>query len=77
MRIIEENNKKKTVVLDDGDLLYIKTLKGNPLTLKIECNDGCIYVDEVLSKRIKEISMEQQQLEALNRYNHAKEQEKE
>ena len=76
MRIIEEN-KKKTVVLDDGDLLYVKTLKGNPLTLKIECNDGRIYVDEVLSKRIKEIRMEQQQLEALNRYNHAKEQEKE
>ncbi len=68
MKIIEEKNKK-TIFLDDNDSINIKTLKGNPITIKIECINGCLLIDEISSSKIKEMSLEQEQLEKLKQYN--------
>lgn len=71
MKIIEENNIK-TIFLDDNDSINVKTLKRNPVTIKIECVNGCLLVDEVSSSKIKDISIEQEQLEKLKQYNQKK-----
>ena len=64
-----DDDKKMVIYLDDGDILDLKTLKGNPITMTIKCLNGCLTIDEVHSKRIKEINMEQEQLKALEIYN--------
>ena len=64
MKIIEKN-KKTTIILQDGDILSIQTLKANPVQIEIQCHDGTIIVDEVTSTRIKEIKEEQNQLKKL------------
>ena len=71
MKIIEKKNKK-TIFLDDNDSINIKTLKGNPITIKIECINGCLLIDEISSSKIKEMSLEQEQLEKLKQYNQKK-----
>ena len=71
MKIIEEKNVK-TIFLDDKDSINVRTLKKNPVTIKIECVNGCLLVDEVSSSKIKDISIEQEQLEKLNQYNQKK-----
>ena len=71
MKIIEENNIK-TIFLDDNDSINVKTLKRNSVTIKIECVNGCLLVDEVSSSKIKDISIEQEQLEKLKQYNQKK-----
>ena len=71
MKIIEENNIK-TIFLDDNDSINVKTLKRNPVTIKIEYVNGCLLVDEVSSSKIKDISIEQEQLEKLKEYNQKK-----
>ena len=68
MRILD-NKKEKIIILEDGDILKVKTLKRNPLTLKIECKDGCILVDELLINKIKEIKREQKELEKIKLFN--------
>ena len=71
MKIIEEKNVK-TIFLDDKDSIDVRTLKKNPVTIKIECVNGCLLVDEVSSSKIKDISIEQEQLEKLKQYNQKK-----
>ena len=71
MKIIEEKNVK-TIFLDDKDSINVRTLKKNPVTIKIECVNGCLLVDEVSSSKIKDISIEQEQLEKLKQYNQKK-----
>ena len=64
-----DDNKKKIALLENGDTLIVKTLKGNDIDITIQCIDGCLVVDEVYSKRIKEISMEQKEQQKLEKYN--------
>ncbi len=71
MKIIEEK-KAKTLILEENDIVNVKTLKGNPITIEIKCINGCLLIEDVPSKRIKEVSMEQTELEALKQYNQKK-----
>ena len=48
MKIIEEKNVK-TIFLDDKDSINVRTLKKNPVTIKIECVNVCLLVDEFSS----------------------------
>ena len=68
MKIVEEK-EKKIIVLDEGDVIEVKTLKGNPLLLRVECQEGCLLVDEINIKRIKEIGIEEVELAKLKQYN--------
>lgn len=68
MEIIKEE-KKTIAVLRDGDILEVQTMKGNPIRIEIKCVDGSFLVDEVTFKRIKEVKMEQEQLEILRQNN--------
>lgn len=68
MEIIKEENKT-IAVLKDGDILEVQTLQGNPIHIEIKCIDGTFLIDEVTIKRIKEVKMEQEQLEILRKRN--------
>ena len=39
MKIVEEN-KKKIIILETNEEIEVKTLKRNPVTIKIECVNG-------------------------------------
>lgn len=68
MEIIKEETKT-IAVLKDGDVLEVQTLQGNPIHIEIKCVDGSFLVDEVTVKRIREVKMEQEQLEILRQHN--------
>lgn len=68
MEFIKED-EKTIAILKDGDVLEVQTLQGNPLHISIKCIDGTFLVDEITVKRIKEIKMEQEQLEILRKRN--------
>ena len=52
MKVVKEN-LKQIIVLEENDIIYVKTLKGNPLLLEIECKDGVLILDEVTVKKSK------------------------
>ena len=64
--LILEEKEKKFIILKDKEKIEIMTLKGNPIRIQIECQDGTFLVDEVTQKRIKEIKMEQEQIKQMN-----------
>ena len=64
MKIVEEN-KRKIIILETNEEIEIKTLKRNPISIIIKEADGTLLVDEVSSKRIKEIALEEEQVKIL------------
>lgn len=72
MKIIEEN-KRKIIILETNEEIEIKTLKRNPISIIIKEGDGALLVDEVSSKRIKEIALEEEQVKILKEINFSEE----
>lgn len=68
MKIVEEN-KRKIIILETNEEIEIKTLKRNPISIIIKEADGTLLVDEVSSKRIKEIALEEEQVKILKERN--------
>ena len=68
MKIVEEN-KRKIIILETNEEIEIKTLKRNPISIIIKETDGTLLVDEVSSKRIKEIALEEEQVKILKERN--------
>ena len=68
MKIVEEN-KRKIIILETNEEIEIKTLKRNPIPIIIKEADGTLLVDEVSSKRIKEIALEEEQVKILKERN--------
>lgn len=71
MKIMEEN-KKKIIILDTDEEIEVKTLKRNPISIIIKEKDGVLLVDEISAKRIKEIALEEEQVDILKKYNSQK-----
>ena len=67
MKIIQEK-EKNLIVLEDGDYIVIKTLKGNPIELHVECKSGTLLVDEMNAKKIKNLKEEQKQATIMKSY---------
>lgn len=68
MKVVEEN-KRKIIILETNEEIEIKTLKRNPISIIIKEADGTLLVDEVSSKRIKEIALEEEQVKILKERN--------
>ena len=68
MKKVEEN-KRKIIILETNEEIEIKTLKRNPISIIIKEADGTLLVDEVSSKRIKEIALEEEQVKILKERN--------
>lgn len=52
MKVVKED-LKQIIVLQDNDVIYIKTLRGNPLLLEVKCKDGTLILDEVTVRKSK------------------------
>ena len=68
MKVIEEKNKK-ILYLDEGEEILVKTLFKNNVGINIKCQNHSLYVDDIISKKIKNMSIEQKELEKLKDYN--------
>lgn len=55
-----EYEKKCRIILEDGEILEIQTLKRNPVCIQIQCDNGTLLVDEIPIKKIDEIKMEKE-----------------
>lgn len=68
MKILKESEKEQKIILEDNDILKIETMKGNPIQIIIECNDGIISIDEINLYKIKDLKIEKEQLKKLEKY---------
>ena len=68
MKVIEEKNKK-ILYLDEGEEILVKTLFKNNVGINIKCQDHSLYVDDIILKNIKNMSIEQKELAKLKDYN--------
>ena len=68
MKVIEEKNKK-ILYLDEGEEILVKTLFKNKVGINIKCQDHSLYVDDIILKNIKNMSIEQKELAKLKDYN--------
>ena len=66
MKYIEKEN---LLYLSENDCIIIKSQQKKNESILIECIDGILNVDNVSAKRIKELSMEQEQLVILKNLN--------
>lgn len=55
-----EYEKKCRIILEDGEVLEIQTLKRNPICIQIQCENGTLLVDEIPIKKIDEIKIEKE-----------------
>ncbi len=69
MKYIEKEN---LLYLSENDCIIIKSQQKKNESILIECIDGILNVDNVSAKRIKELSMEQEQLVILENLNKKK-----
>lgn len=68
MKIIKENGKDM-IILDEGEEIIVKTLFKNNIGIDIKCYNHSLFVDDVKLKDLKNMSMEQKELEKLKEYN--------
>ena len=68
MKIIKENGKDM-IILDEGEEIIVKTLFKNNIGIDIQCHNHSLFVDDVKLKDLKNMSMEQKELEKLKEYN--------
>ncbi len=68
MRVIKEKIKK-IIYLDEGEEILIKTLFKNNVGINVKCQNHALYVDDIILKKIKNISIEQKELAKLKDYN--------
>ena len=68
MKIIKENGKDM-IILDEGEEIIVKTLFKNNIGIDIKCYNHSLLVDDVKLKDLKNMSMEQKELEKLKEYN--------
>ena len=68
MKIINSKNKK-ILYLDENEEIVVKTLFKNNINVSIKCQNHSLYVDDVISKDIKNLKLEQKELEKLKEYN--------
>ena len=64
------NEKEKNIIyLDEGEQLIVKTLFKNKVGIEIKCKNRSLYVEDIISKDIKNLKIEQKELEKLREYN--------
>lgn len=68
MRIIEDKNKKKTIILDDGDTLEISSLKRNKEKIIVKCLNSTLHIDELTTHHIKNMNEEEIAIQAMKDY---------
>lgn len=65
MKIIEEKEKKLTIVLDDDEEVNILTLHGSKEKLVVKCFQSSLHVDEFLLSEVKEKSLEKKEIKKM------------
>ena len=68
MKIIDEKNQVKNIVLEDDDILEISTLKRNNETIIVKCLNGILHIEELTSKQIKDKKQEEEAIKAMKDY---------
>ena len=68
MKIIKEK-EKDIIYLDEGEEILIKTLFKNNIGINIKCHNHSLFVDDVILKDLKNMSIEQKELKKLKEYN--------
>lgn len=68
MKIVKETDKT-ILFLEDQEVLEVQTLKGNPLNLRITCQNGSLIVNEFPIKKLKEWKLEKESIQKLKTEN--------
>lgn len=64
MKIIKTETQNE-LFLDEGEEIQVKTLFHNKITVRISCKNHTLYIEDVIQDRIKEIHLEQIELEKM------------
>lgn len=65
MKIIKDNDKKVTIVLEDDDILEISSLQCNSEKVIVKCLDSSLHIDELAVAKIKEKSLEEKEIKKM------------
>lgn len=68
MKIIDENEHKKTIYLEDLDELEITSLKQNDFKLNIKCLNSILHVEELGGKDKILYDEEKKAIESMKNY---------
>lgn len=68
MKIIENNEKKVTILLDEQDEIMVSSLGGSEEGLTITRLNSSIHIDELPVSKIKEKSLEEKEIQKMKDY---------
>lgn len=68
MRIIQENDKKVIIILDEDETLEISSLNGNKEHFVVKCLNSSLHIDELNIKAIKEKSLEEKEIKKMENF---------
>ncbi len=65
MKIINNTNNNIEIILDDGDVLDISTLRHNKEHLIVKCINSSIHIDELAANQIKKKVLEEKEIKKM------------
>ena len=65
MKIIDEEDKKVRIILEDDDILEISSLRSNNEKVIVKCLNSSLHIDELSVSKIKEKSLEEKEIKKM------------
>ena len=68
MKQIKETEKLTTIIVEDGDVLEIMSLKKSTEKVVIKCLNSVLHIDEILIEDIKKMQMEKEEMKKMDEH---------
>ncbi len=68
MKQMKETDKITTIVLDDGDVLEIISLRKGNNRVVVKCLDSVLHIDELSLEEIEQMQKEKEEINKMDKY---------
>lgn len=68
MKQINEKNQKTTIILEEGDILEIKTFKEESEKVAVKCLNATLFIEELLTEDVRNMCYEKKAIESMEKY---------
>lgn len=68
MKIIRDSSAFTTIVLEEGDVLKVSSLKKNNENVIVKCLHSTLHIDEISTKKIHDLKNEERAIKTMEDY---------
>ena len=68
MKQINESQKKTTIILEEGEVLEIKTCREESEKVAVKCLNATLFIEELLTEDVRNMCNEKKAIQSLEKY---------